>query len=164
MSIEVQIKCMTKLVQRGIELPTKCFLFPVVKLGHWLMIAVDCRNEQILLIRSSKCNYFNLNELVIIAMVDRLKDIFNNKSICISQYKKGTIIGDHSLYQCGAFITYIAKIIAKAKIMANTIINIEEDQTICICNNEDIDLFKLKILELLLSKMIMNLDYIRTRN
>ena len=145
-SIESQINYMIKLINRGINLKTKCFLLPFVKVGSWLMIAVDCRNERILLIRSSTCNYFNFNEPVI-------SDINNN--IFISNYTKGTIIGNHSLHQCGAFIVYVAKI------MANRVINIDEEQTIS--NIEEIDQFKLNILELLLSKMIENFDQISTQ-
>ena len=154
-SIESQINYMIKLINRGINLKTKCFLLPFVKVGSWLMIAVDCRNERILLIRSSTCNYFNFNEPVISDFVNKLNTIFFNNNIFISNYTKGTIIGNHSLHQCGAFIVYVAKI------MANRVINIDEEQTIS--NIEEIDQFKLKILELLLSKMIENFDQISTQ-
>ena len=142
------------------ELKTKSFLLPFVKLGSWLMIVIDCRNQQMLLIRSRARNDFNFNEPVIIEMVDRLNAIFNHNDICISNFKKLTIIGDHSVYQCGAFLTYVAMF------LANNVINqnFEEGHTTCINNKEDIDEFKLKILELLLSKMIINLNHIRTRN
>ena len=141
---------MTKLINRGIDLRSKCFLLPFVRVGSWLMIAIDCPNERILLIRSSSNNYFNFNEPVISEIVVRLNTIFFNNNILISNFTKGTIIGNHSLYQCGAFIIYVANIIAN-RVLRQTIFNIE-----------DIDQFKLKILALLLSKLIENLDQIST--
>ena len=119
------------------------------------MIAVDCLLGRIILFRQYDVGNHNLslNSQEIVPIVVRLNEIFLINDMPIMHFRNVNIHGNYSIFQCGSFIVYAAKILAQ-----NLIIEEEEP----LSSIEDIDQFKLTILALLLSKMIEHFAQIPT--